>query len=116
MLTNERVSDLLRKIILKCEPKSCVLNSIEHAKDDGLPRPLKEKALAFMFVKSNKSERCEEIASSFLEYCQMTNDEVKRVEIETRGQSGNEMRFDQREDRTTASNIHTIITRRWNQF
>lgn len=78
VLTNERVSDLLRKI-KECQPSSCVLNSIEHAKDDGLPRPLKEKALAFMSVKTNKSKTCEEIASSFLEHCQMTNDEVKRV-------------------------------------
>ena len=70
VLTNERVSDLLKKI-KECEPSSCVLNSIEHAKDDCLPRPLKQKALAFMSVKTNKSKRCEEIASSFLEYCQM---------------------------------------------
>ena len=110
VLTNERVSDLLRKI-KECEPSSCVLNSIEHAKDDGLPRPLKEKALAFMSVKTNKSQSCEEIASSFLQYCQMTNDEVKRVEIETRGQSGNEMWFDQREGRITASNFHTYHTK-----
>ena len=69
VLTNERVSDLLRKI-KECEPSSCVLNSIEHAKDDGLPRPLKQKALAFMSVRTNESKRCEEIVSSFLEYCQ----------------------------------------------
>ena len=80
VLTNERVSDLLRKI-KECEPSSCVLNSIEHAKDDGLPRPLKEKALTFMSVKTNKSKSCEEKASSFLEYCQVTNDEVRRVEM-----------------------------------
>ena len=110
VLTNERVSDLLRKI-KECQPSSCVLNSIEHAKDDGLPRPLKEKALAFMSVKTNKSKTCEEIASSFLEHCQMTNDEVKRVEIETRGQSGNKMWFDQREGRITASNFHTYHTK-----
>ena len=110
MLTNERVSDLLRKI-KECQPSSCVLNSIEHAKDDGLPRPLKEKALAFMSVKINKSKTCEEIASSFLEHCQMTNDEVNRVEIETRGQSGNKMWFDQREGRITASNFHTYYTK-----
>ena len=110
VLTNERVSDLLRKI-KECQPSSCVLNSIEHAKDDGLPRPLKEKALAFMSVKTNKSKTCEEIASSFLEHCQMTNDEVKRVEIETRGQSGNKMWFDQQEGRITASNFHTYHTK-----
>ena len=40
----------------------------------------------------------------------MTNDEVKRVEIETRGQSGNEMWFDQGERRITASNFHTYPT------
>ena len=54
-----------------------------------------------MSVKTNKSKTCEEIASSFLEHCQMTNDEVKRVEIETRGQSGNKMWFDQREGKNT---------------
>ena len=35
VLTNVRVSGLLRKI-KECEPSSCVLNSIEQAKD-GLP-------------------------------------------------------------------------------
>ena len=64
-----------------------------------------------MSVKTNKSKTCEEIASSFLEHCQMTNDEVKRVEIETRGQSGNKMWFDQREGRITASNFHTYHTK-----
>lgn len=70
VLINERVSDLLRKI-KECESSSCVLNSIEHAKDDRLPQPLKENALAFMSVKTNESKSCEEIASTFLEYCQM---------------------------------------------
>ena len=64
-----------------------------------------------MSVKTNRSKTCEEIASSFLEHCQMTNDEVKRVEIETRGQSGNKMWFDQREGRITASNFHTYHTK-----
>ena len=41
----------------------------------------------------------------------MTNDEVRRVEIETRGQSGNEMWFDQTEGRITASNFHTYHTK-----
>ena len=42
VLTNERVSDLLRKI-KECEPSSRVLNSIEHAEDDGFLDHLKRK-------------------------------------------------------------------------
>ena len=109
-LTNERVSDLLSKI-KECEPSACVLNSIEHAKDDGLPQPLKEKASAFMSVVVKNEKPCEEIASQFLEQCQMTSHEVKRVEIETRGQSGNKLWFEQREGRITASNFHTYHTK-----
>lgn len=41
----------------------------------------------------------------------MINNEVKREQIETRGQSGNEMWFDQQEGRITASNFHTYHTK-----
>ena len=37
----------------------------------------------------------------------MKNFEVRRVEIETRERSGNEMWFDEREGRITAAKFHT---------
>ena len=40
----------------------------------------------------------------------MTADQVKRVEIETRGQSTNDLWHQQRIGRVTASNFHTYHT------
>ena len=46
-LTNERISSLINGIIQNI-PSACVLFSIEHTKDDGLPELLPQKALSFM--------------------------------------------------------------------
>ena len=50
-------------------------------------------------------------APLFLKECQMTADQVKRVEIETRGQSANAFWHQQRIGRVTASNFHTYYTK-----
>ena len=46
-LTNERVSSLINGIV-ETIPSACVLCSIEHTQDDGLPELLPQKALSFM--------------------------------------------------------------------
>lgn len=110
VLTDERVSDLLNTI-KECEPSCCVLNSIEHARDDGLPQPLKEKAAAFTSLNDMKTKSCEEVVPSFLEFCQMSSDQVRRIEVETRGQSSNKQWFKHREGRITASTFHQHHTK-----
>ena len=54
-----------------------------------------------------KGKPLEYTAQLFLKECQMTADQVKRVEIETRGQSTNDLWHQQRIGRVTASNFHT---------
>ena len=105
-LTNERVSALLTAVKLSA-PNACVVDSIEHARDDGLPSPLVDKALEFMSEETNKYKPLEETVPKFLEYAQMSVDAVKRVEIETRGQGINPLWKQQRTGRVTASNFHT---------
>ncbi|CAH3184501.1 unnamed protein product [Porites lobata] len=46
-LTNERVSALINGVIENV-PSACLLHSIEHTKDDGLPEPLPQRALSFI--------------------------------------------------------------------
>lgn len=53
-------------------PSACVLYSIEHTKDDGLPEPLPRKALTFMASKEMKGKPLEQTAPLFLKDCQMT--------------------------------------------
>ena len=78
-------------------------------------RPLKEKALAFMSVKTKKSKSCEEIASSFLEYCKITNDEVKRVKMKQEDKVA--MRCSLIKGKAELlPQTSTHITPRWNQF
>ena len=88
-----------------------VLYSIEHTKDDGLPEPLPQKALSFMSAEEMKGKPLEHTAPLFLKDCQMTKDQVTRVEIETRGQSSNDLWHQQRTGRVTASNFHTFHTK-----
>ncbi|CAH3115328.1 unnamed protein product, partial [Porites lobata] len=52
-LTNERVSALINGVIENV-PSACLLHSIEHTKDDGLPEPLPQRALSFILL--NKSD------------------------------------------------------------
>ena len=58
-----------------------------------------------------KGKPLEYTAQLFLKECQMTADQVKRVEIETRGQSTNDLWHQQRIGRVTASNFHTYHTK-----
>ena len=109
-LTNERVSSLINGIIQNI-PSACVLYSIEHTKDDGLPELLPQKALSFMSSEEMKGKPLEYTAPLFLKECQMTAGQVKRVEIETRGQSTNDLWHQQRIGRVTASNFHTYHTK-----
>lgn len=109
-LTNERVSALVTSVMENI-PSACVLYSIEHTKDDGLPEPLPQKALTFMASKEMKGKPLEQTAPLFLKNCQMTKDQVARVEVETRGQSTNELWYQQRFGRVTVSNFHTFHTK-----
>ncbi|XP_015772524.1 PREDICTED: uncharacterized protein LOC107350802 [Acropora digitifera] len=109
-LTNETVSSLINGIIQNI-PSACVLCSIQHTKDDGLPELLPEKALSFMSSEEMKEKPLEYTAPIFLKECQMTADQVKRVEIETRGQSTNDLWHQQRIGRVTPSNFHTYHTK-----
>ena len=70
-------------------PSACVLYGIEHTKDDGLPEPLPQKALTFMASEEMKGKPLEQTAPLFLKDCQMTKDQVARVEVETHLQSTN---------------------------
>ena len=109
-LTNERVSALINGVMQNV-PTACVLYSIEHAKDDGLPQPLHQKALSFMSSEEMKGKPLKQSAPLFLKECQMTTDQVRRVETETRGQSDNDVWHQQRVGRVTASNFHKFHTK-----
>lgn len=56
---------------------------------DGLPEPLPQKALTFMASEEMKGKPLEQTAPLFLKDCQMTKDQVARVEVETHLQSTN---------------------------
>ena len=88
-----------------------MLYSTEHTKDYGLPELLTSKALSFMPSQEMKGKPLEHTAPLFLKEYQMTTDQVKRVEIETRGQSSNDLWHQQRIGRVTASNFHTFHTK-----
>lgn len=109
-LSNERVSSLINGIVENV-PSACVLYSIEQTQDDGLPEILPQKALSFMSLEEMKGKPLEHTAPLFLKECQMTTDQVKQVEIETRGQSTNDLWHKQRIGRVTASNFHTFHTK-----
>ena len=107
-LTNQRISSLINGIIQNI-PSDRVLYSIEHTKDDGLPEALPQKALSFMASEEMKGKPLEHTAPLLLNECQMTADQVKRVEIDTRGRNTNELWNQQRKGRVTASNFHTFL-------
>ena len=109
-LTNERVSSLLNTIKLSA-PTACVLDSIVHATDDGLPLPLLDKALDFMSKEENKEKSVEEIVPQFWEFTQISVDKIKRLEIETRGQAKNLPWKQHRTGRVTASDFHTVSSK-----
>ena len=111
LITNERVSDLLNEI-KESVPSACVLFSIEHGRDDGLPPPLTSKALEFMSAHPDlRTKPLEETAPAFLEYCQMTSEQANRIERESRGQHSNAVWQEQRIGRITASNFHQVFTK-----
>ena len=72
--------------IKECVPSACVLYSIEHAKDNGLPPPLLEKAIDLMSSEEIKNKSVEEAVPLFICKSQITSEQVMRVEHETRGQ------------------------------
>ena len=104
-LTNERVSEFFNSI------KECVLYSIEHAKDNGLPPPLLEKAIDFMSSEEIKNKSVEEAVPLFICTSQITSEQVIRVEHETRGQHASDTWRQQRIGRITASNFHKVYTK-----
>ena len=110
LLTDERVSSLLNGIKVSV-PSACVLYSVEHGTDDGLPQSLSTKALDFMSSCSVKNKPLEQVAPLFLEYCQLTNEQTMRIEKETRGQHSNSVWQEQRKGRVTASNFHQVFTK-----
>ena len=88
-----------------------MLYSIEHTKDDGLPEPVHQKALSFMSSDGMKGTSLEPSAPLFLKDCQITTDQVRRVETSTCGQSGNDSWHQQRIGRVTASIWHKFHTK-----
>ena len=110
VITNEQVSSLLNNI-KDVLPSACVLYSVEHAKDDGLPLPLTKKASDFMSSADVEGKPLEEVAPLFIQSCQMTSEQVQRIELSTRGQQSNELWQDQRTGRITASNFHQVSTK-----
>ena len=64
-LTNERIYFLIKGIIQNI-PSACVLYSIEHTKDNGLPEALPQKALRFMASEEMKGKPLEHTAPLFL--------------------------------------------------
>lgn len=75
----------------ECQPWSLALWKIHvfHQQMDGLPEPLPQKALTFMASEEMKGKPLEQTAPLFLKDCQMTKDQVARVEVETHLQSTN---------------------------
>ncbi|KAK2552801.1 Exonuclease [Acropora cervicornis] len=74
------------------------------------PRKPQDRQLT-MSSEEMKEKPLEYTAPLFLKECQMTADQVKRVEIETRGQSTNDLWHQQRIGRVTALNFHTYHTK-----
>ena len=93
------------------EPSACVLYSIEHAKDNGLPPPLLEKAIDFMSSEEIKNKSVEEAVPLFICTSQITSEQVMRVEHETRGQHASDTWRQQRIGRIIASNFHKVYTK-----
>lgn len=110
VISNEQVSSLLNNI-KKVVPSACVLHSVEHARDDGLPLPLTKKASDFMSSEEMKGKPLEEVSPLFIQHCQMTTEQVDRIEVSTRGQHSNNKWQEQRIGRITASNFHRVSTK-----
>ena len=108
-LTDERVSSLL-KSVKDLVPSACVLFSVEYGIDDNLPPNIIEKAAEFM---SNdfKDIPVEQATTHFLIESQITKDQVKKFEQETKQQHSNPLWRKQRIGRITASNFHMVHTK-----
>ena len=109
-LTDERVSTLLNSV-KQMAPSACVLLSIEHGIDDTLPLNMIEKAAEFMANKNVKENPVEEVTTLFITETQISKNQVKRIEQETREQHFNPLWRRQRIGRITASNFHTVHTK-----
>ena len=104
------MSSLIKEVIQNV-PSACVLYSLEHSKENGLPELLPHNALNFMSSEDMKDQPLEHTASLFLKKCQMTTDQMGSVEVETRGQRTNDLKHQHRIGRVTASNFHTCHTK-----
>ncbi len=109
-VTNERVSFLLNSV-KEMVPSACVLFSVEHGIDDTLPPSLIEQAAEFQSNKDVKDIPLEEATTLFLTETQISQEQVKRIEQETREQHSNPLWRQQRIGRITASNFHNIHTK-----
>ncbi|XP_028394516.1 uncharacterized protein LOC114518716 [Dendronephthya gigantea] len=85
-IANEDVSSLISSI-KEVLPSACVLFSIEYGVDDELPLPLIKKAVRFMSRVDMKDKALEQVAPLFIEDCQLTKNQVSKIEISTRGQN-----------------------------
>ncbi|XP_046864652.1 uncharacterized protein LOC124459175 [Xenia sp. Carnegie-2017] len=92
-LTDERVSSLL-KSVKDLVPSACVLFSVE-----------------YVYVKYFKDIPVEQATTHFLIESQITKDQVKKIEQETRQQHSNPLWRKQRIGRITASNFHMVHTK-----
>ena len=104
-LTNGRVSAFLNSI-KKNVPSACVLYSVEHGRDDGLPTPLVQRAAEFMSTEEMKNRAMEETVLLFICQSQLTVEQVKRIECETRNQHASDPWRQQQMGRITASYFH----------
>ena len=108
-LTDGRVSTLLNSV-KQMVPSACVLLSIEHGIDDTLPLNMIEKAAEFMANKNVNENPVEEV-TLFITETQISNNQVKKIEQETREQHSNPLWRRQRIGRITASNFHAVHTK-----
>ena len=92
-------------------PSACVLYSVEHGTDDGLPPPLTKQAVTFMSDNYFSDKTLEQVTRSFIEHCQLSSEQVPQIETSTRGQHTNEIWFEQRCGRITASRFHKVATK-----
>lgn len=109
-IANADVSRLISSI-KEVLTSACVLFSIEYGVDDDLPQSQIKKAIRFMSNVDMKDKALEEVAPLFIEHCQLSRNQVNRIEISTRGQQSNQVWFDQRQGRITASKFHLVATK-----
>ena len=109
-VTNEQVSFLLNSV-KEMVPSACVLFSVEHGMDNTLPPNLIEKAAEFQSNKDPKDIPLKEATTLFLTETQISQEQAKRIEKETREQHSSPLWRQQRIGRITASNFHQVHTK-----